>query len=59
SVTVDAALRAETRVHGHAISASAFLSNVADQRYWAYYRSGAGLLIGAPRVLSVSAKVAL
>jgi iron complex outermembrane receptor protein len=59
SATFDAGLRYQSTVYGHAISAAVFVANLADQRYWTYYRSGAGLLLGAPRTLSLSAKVSL
>jgi iron complex outermembrane receptor protein len=32
------------------------VSNLADTRYWEYYRSGDGLLLGAPRTVAVSAE---
>ena len=32
------------------------VSNLADTRYWEYYRTGDGLLLGAPRTVAFSAK---
>ncbi len=59
SVTFDAGARYERLVSQHKVSATLFITNLADERYWAYYRSGSGLLAGAPRTLSLSAKVGL
>jgi len=35
------------------------VSNLADTRYWEYYRTGDGLLLGAPRVYAVSIRYTL
>jgi iron complex outermembrane recepter protein len=56
ATTVDAGLRYEPEVLGHKVSAALTVANVFDKRYWAYFRSGDGLLAGAPRVVSVSVK---
>lgn len=57
SVTLDAGARYEKSFAKHTLGLSLFIANLGDQRYWAYYRSGSGLLPGAPRSISVSAKL--
>jgi len=54
SVTFDAGARYEFLVDRHPMSVVLFVSNLTDQRYWAYYRQGSGLLAGTPRIVSVS-----
>jgi iron complex outermembrane receptor protein len=52
----NAGLRYEPEIYGHKTSINLNISNLFDTAYWAYYRSGDGLLIGAPRVVSLSLK---
>jgi len=56
STVFDTGLRYEPKIHGHKATASLNLANVGDKRYWTYYRSGDGLLLGEPRVVSFSLK---
>lgn len=56
ATTFDAGLRYEPTVHGHRIAASLTATNLFDKRYWAYYRSGDGLLLGAPQIISLSVR---
>jgi len=52
----NAGLRYEPELYGHKTSVNLTVSNLFDTAYWAYYRSGDGLLLGAPRVVSLSLK---
>ena len=52
----NAGLRYEPEVYGHQTSINLNVTNLFDKAYWAYYRSGDGLLLGAPRVVSLSLK---
>jgi iron complex outermembrane receptor protein len=44
---------------GHRLSANFNVQNLLNTGYWTYFRSGDGLLLGAPRVYTFSAKVEL
>jgi len=52
----NAGLHYEPEVYGHQTSINLNVSNLFDTAYWAYYRTGDGLLLGAPRVVSLSLK---
>ncbi|MCR6629189.1 MAG: TonB-dependent receptor [Magnetospirillum sp.] len=56
ATTVDAGLRYQPEVYGHKVDVNLTVANVFDTATWAYYRSGDGLLLGAPRVVSLSLK---
>jgi iron complex outermembrane receptor protein len=56
SVTFDAGARYDFKASGHSFTATLFVANLTDQRYWTYYRQGSGLLAGAPRTVSLSIK---
>lgn len=53
---VNAGLRWEPELYGHKTSFDLTVSNLADTAYWAYWRSGDGLLMGAPRVVAFSVR---
>jgi iron complex outermembrane receptor protein len=52
----DAGLRYQPTIYGHRSTLNLYVSNIGNTRYWTYYRSGDGLLIGEPRVVSFSLK---
>jgi len=52
----NAGFRYEPEIYGHPTSFNFSVSNLFDTAYWAYYRSGDGLLLGAPRTVSLSVK---
>ena len=52
----DTGLRYQPNFLGHRTSLNLYVSNVGDKRYWTYYRSGDGLLLGEPRVVAFSVK---
>ena len=54
SITFDAGIRYDYAFARYSVGASCFVNNLTDERYWAYYRSGSGLLAGAPRTVGVS-----
>jgi len=54
ATTFNAGLRWEPTVAGHKITAALNVDNLFDTAYWTYFRSGDGLLLGAPRVVSFS-----
>ena len=56
AATFDAGLRYQPELYGHKVDVNLTVSNLFDTAYWAYYRSGDGLLLGAPRVVSLSLK---
>jgi iron complex outermembrane receptor protein len=56
ATTLDAGIRYLTRITGQKLTLNLNVSNLFDKAYWNYYRSGDGLLLGAPRVVSFSAK---
>jgi iron complex outermembrane receptor protein len=51
--------KASGLLSGHRMSAHFSVQNLLNTGYWSYYRSGDGLLLGAPRVYTFSAKVEL
>jgi len=57
AVTWDAGLRYQPSIYGHRASFNLNVTNLLDKRYWAYYRSGDGLLLGEPRLFAFSAKL--
>lgn len=59
TTTYDAGARYRTRWNGHALTFNLNVSNLFNKAYWSYYRSGDGLLLGAPRVISFTAKAEL
>ena len=59
STTYDAGVRYETKSGGHKLNFNLNVSNIFDKAYWSYYSSGNGLLLGSPRVISVTAKIGL
>lgn len=56
ATTFDLGARYQTRVAGRPLTLNLGVSNLFDKAYWSYYRSGDGLLLGAPRVVSFSAR---
>lgn len=56
TTTFDAGLRYERELWGHKFSANLTVQNLFDQAYWAYYRSGDGLLLGNPRTIALTVK---
>lgn len=57
ATTYDLGARYHTRTGGHPLTLNLTVSNLFDQAYWTYYRSGDGLLLGSPRVVAVTAKL--
>ena len=56
SVIFDTGLRYEPKLYGHKATFALNIANAGDKNYWTYYRSGDGLLLGEPRVVSFSLK---
>lgn len=56
ATTYDLGMRYQTRLAGQKLSVNLNVSNLFDKAYWTYYRSGDGLSLGAPRVVSLTAK---
>lgn len=56
ATTFDAGLRYAPEVYGHKVTAALNVANLFDRATWAYYRNGDGLLLGQPRVVSLSLK---
>ncbi len=57
AATFDAGVRYQVRLApAQKVSLALNVSNLLDTAYWSYYRSGDGLLLGAPRVISFSAR---
>ncbi|SEH51156.1 TonB-dependent receptor [Magnetospirillum fulvum] len=54
--TVDLGMRFTPDIEGHPVVANLGVTNLFDTAYWAYYRDGEGLLLGQPRLLSLSVK---
>jgi iron complex outermembrane receptor protein len=52
----DGGIRYESEAFGHKVYANLTLDNVFNQAYWAYYRSGDGLLLGNPRTVALTVK---
>lgn len=57
ATTVDLGARYRTAAGGHPLTLRFNVSNLFDKAYWTYYRSGDGLLLGAPRLVSLTAKL--
>lgn len=57
ATTYDAGVRYQTTLGGYKTTYALTVSNLFNKAYWSYYRDGDGLLLGAPRVVSLSAKV--
>jgi iron complex outermembrane recepter protein len=57
AITCDAGLRYQPSIYGHKTTLNLNVTNLFDKRYWSYYRSGDGLLLGEPRLFAFSAKV--
>jgi iron complex outermembrane receptor protein len=58
STTYDAGLRYQSAFdRQHLLTLTLNVANLTDKAYWTYYRSGEGLLLGAPRVVSLTVKV--
>jgi iron complex outermembrane receptor protein len=58
AVTCDAGVRYQPVIYGHKTTLNLNVTNLLDKRYWSYYRSGDGLLLGEPRLFAFSAKLA-
>jgi len=52
----DGGIRYESEAWGHKITANVTVDNIFNQAYWAYYRSGDGLLLGNPRTVALTVK---
>lgn len=59
ATTYDAGARYRTHWDGHDLTFNLNVSNLFNKAYWSYYRSGDGLLLGAPRVVSFMVKAEL
>jgi len=57
ATTLDAGLRFDPLLGRHRTTLQLNVSNLLDERYWANYRSGEGLEMGAQRTYSASVKV--
>jgi iron complex outermembrane receptor protein len=57
ATTFDTGLRYQPLILDHKATLILNVSNFLDRRYWTYYRSGDGLLLGEPRLFAFSAKV--
>ena len=56
AATFDVGLRHQTTLAGQKLALNLNVTNLLNTSYWSYYRSGDGLLLGAPRVVSFTAK---
>lgn len=56
--TFDAGLRYQPSLYGHAFTVNLTATNLLDKAYWAYYRSGDGLVLGEPRLIAFTVKAA-
>lgn len=57
AATVDLGLRYKPELHGHPMAINLGVTNLFDTSYWAYwYSNGEGMMLGAPRLLSLSVK---
>jgi iron complex outermembrane receptor protein len=52
----DAGLRYEPKVFGHKLTVNLTVDNIMNKAYWAYYRSGDGLLLAQPRTVALTVK---
>lgn len=57
--TVDAGLRYQFVVKTHKMNVHMNIANLLDKAYWANYRDGDGLQLGAPRIISFGLKFSL
>jgi iron complex outermembrane receptor protein len=57
STTYDAGLRYRTHLGTQKLTLNLNVANLFDKAYWTYYRSGDGLSLGAPRTVSLTAKI--
>ena len=57
ATTFDLGLHYQPVVYGHKLTFNLTVSNVFNEAYWASYNTG--MLLGAPRVISFSAKIPL
>jgi iron complex outermembrane receptor protein len=57
ATTYDAGIRYQTEVAQQRLVLILNVSNLLDTAYWTYYRTGDGLLLGAPRTVSFTAKM--
>jgi iron complex outermembrane receptor protein len=53
----DTGLRYQPAIYGHKATLNLNIANAGDKRYWTYYRSGDGLLLGEPFTVSFSVKM--
>ena len=56
AATFDVGLRNQTTLAGQKLTLNLNVSNLFNTAYWTFYRSGDGLLLGPPRVISFTAK---
>jgi iron complex outermembrane receptor protein len=56
ATTYDAGIRYQTEVAKQKLVLNLNVSNLLNTAYWTYYRSGDGLLLGSPRIVSFTAK---
>lgn len=57
ATTFDVGARYQSELYGHPLTVNLGLTNIFDTRYWAYwYSDGEGLMMGTPRLLSLSVK---
>jgi len=56
ATTFDLGLRYSPEVEGHPLVVNLGVTNLLDTGYWSYYRDGEGLLLGQPRLISLSLK---
>lgn len=56
-LTIDAGARYGRGFSKYRFDLILHMENLANRRYWAYYRTGSGLLAGAPRTVSVTVRI--
>jgi iron complex outermembrane recepter protein len=59
STIYDIGARYQTQVYSRRLTFNLNINNLFNTAYWSYYRSGDGLLLGAPRTISLSARIDL
>lgn len=59
ATTFDLGARYQTVLFGRETTLNVHVDNLFDKAYWSYYRTGDGMLVGSPRVVSVFLKVDL
>jgi iron complex outermembrane receptor protein len=57
ATTCDFGVRYEPVIHGHKARIALNITNVFDIWYWSYYRSGDGLILDQPRLVSLAAGI--